>query len=286
MLPPESPFGELPPPLVVIGMHRSGTSVVAGMLGALGVYMGPGLRIPTEADPASLQERLRTEGYGEALAFVRVNEALLAAAEADWCRVEPLLQRRDTPELAARAEALIASALSGPLRRDYLQPELESARRAWGWKDPRTTLTLPYWLRFFPHARVLHVRREAEAVVRSLTRRSGGAGAAGAPLPSGERLRWWLSHPGEALRRAGSKLGLAPLSPPPSNPSTDPNYARALWERYVTEAERFREHPGGYLELRFEELRADPLAAARALARYAASEAGEEEILRAASLVR
>ncbi|HTE20391.1 MAG TPA: hypothetical protein VK689_18660, partial [Armatimonadota bacterium] len=34
-------FRRLPPPLIVLGMHRSGTSVVAGILARLGVYMGP-----------------------------------------------------------------------------------------------------------------------------------------------------------------------------------------------------------------------------------------------------
>ncbi len=34
--------------------------------------------------------------------------------------------------------------------------------KAWGWKDPRNTFTLPMWLSIFPKARVLHVLRNKE----------------------------------------------------------------------------------------------------------------------------
>src|SRR4051794_13631081 len=39
-------FRRLSPPVIVIGMHRSGTSLVAGMLSVLGVFIGPRLELP------------------------------------------------------------------------------------------------------------------------------------------------------------------------------------------------------------------------------------------------
>jgi hypothetical protein len=43
---------------------------------------------------------------------------------------------------------------------------------AWGWKDPRSTFTLPFWLDIFPDARVLHIYRNGVDVANSLHMRS------------------------------------------------------------------------------------------------------------------
>lgn len=36
-------WANLPPPIILIGMHRAGTSLMAAMCQVLGVYVGPGL---------------------------------------------------------------------------------------------------------------------------------------------------------------------------------------------------------------------------------------------------
>jgi hypothetical protein len=43
--------------------------------------------------------------------------------------------------------------------------------RPWGWKDPRNSITLPFWLDIFPGARVIHVRRHGVDVAASLVKR-------------------------------------------------------------------------------------------------------------------
>jgi hypothetical protein len=42
---------------------------------------------------------------------------------------------------------------------------------AWGWKDPRNSITLPVWLKLFPDARVIHIVRNGVDVAESLYRR-------------------------------------------------------------------------------------------------------------------
>ena len=42
---------------------------------------------------------------------------------------------------------------------------------AWGWKDPRSTLTLPLWLELFPDARVIEIVRHGVDVAASLVHR-------------------------------------------------------------------------------------------------------------------
>lgn len=45
----------------------------------------------------------------------------------------------------------------------------------WGWKDPRNTFTLPFWLDLFPDAKVIHIYRHPLDIANSLiTRRKRG----------------------------------------------------------------------------------------------------------------
>jgi len=45
----------------------------------------------------------------------------------------------------------------------------------WGWKDPRNTFTLPFWLDLFPNAKVIHIYRHPLDIANSLlTRRKRG----------------------------------------------------------------------------------------------------------------
>ena len=64
-------------PFCVIGMHRSGTSLVANLLGAGGVYLGE----PKELMPASVDNR---RGYWENLRFVEMNDRILRDVGASW----------------------------------------------------------------------------------------------------------------------------------------------------------------------------------------------------------
>ncbi|MFN3653067.1 MAG: sulfotransferase [Armatimonadota bacterium] len=281
-------FRHLPPPIILIGMHRSGTSLVAGMLHALGVYMGPDLRFPAPSDPPEVQEALRRAGYGEALPFREINESLLKSARAEWDRVTPFLQARGRAE-DPYGERLLR-ALEGRSGEEFLAGRPEGWRGAWGWKDPRTSLTLPYWLKAFPQARLIHVRRDPEAVARSLARRAAAQAPPrrdGTPLPPAQRLRWWLQNPGLTARRLAWRLGLVPAETAAERQRCeDPAVSKELWRLYVAECERYRAHPGGYLELDYEAIAGDPLGTAKTLARFGAIPATPDQLTAAASLVQ
>ncbi len=69
-------FQRLSPPILIIGMHRSGTSLVAGLLDILGVYIDPEMRRQDSVDvPSSVS---RQNGYGEATSFRLLNEEIMA----------------------------------------------------------------------------------------------------------------------------------------------------------------------------------------------------------------
>jgi hypothetical protein len=135
-------------------MHRSGTSMVAKLLQEAGLYLGSidDLMPPAEENP---------EGFYEHLGFVRLNDELLNAAGAGWdCPPAPEFDW-NSPDLDPFREQ--ARFLAGPLR----------MAGTWGWKDPRNSITMPFWHSVFGQLRTIAVIRNPLEVVTSLHRRNG-----------------------------------------------------------------------------------------------------------------
>jgi hypothetical protein len=142
--------------LLVVGMHRSGTSAITGSLGALG-FNTPHARDRTGFKPESNSE------HWESLSLSAYNEHLLAEMGGSW-EAPP-----DLPSRWQRDDAL--SELGPPL------PILNAAYPEPGprvWKDPRLCLLLPFWRTVLPSplAAVL-IWRSPLAVARSLQKRDG-----------------------------------------------------------------------------------------------------------------
>ncbi len=116
-----------PGTIVVLGMHRSGTSLVSRMLEAGGVYFGA----PEDLAPPATDN---VRGFWEHLGIRAVNDALLARLGGDW-RCPPESNDgtcdRSNDDLRERARTIVEDlGAASPLR---------------AWKDPRTTLVLPFW---------------------------------------------------------------------------------------------------------------------------------------------
>jgi hypothetical protein len=149
----ESGFGA-GPWVLVLGMHRSGTSAVAGALAALG------LSLPAPDD--LMTGRPDNPVHYESRALAEVNDALLAALGGTWSAPPDLragwerTQAVQDVESQARRAARVAFPDEGPRV----------------WKDPRLCLVLPYWRRRLvaPVGTIL-VWRAPLAVARSLRTR-------------------------------------------------------------------------------------------------------------------
>jgi hypothetical protein len=145
--------------ILVLGMHRSGTSCVAGMLAAGGV--------------ASAGEAIRNwdnaRGHHENLDAVRLNEAVLAYSGGHWL-AQPT-EVRWTDEHAAARDRLLSAVIDG-------RPALL--------KDPRALLVLPFWRASRVAFQVVGVIRHPLAVARSLESWRG------TPLTEGVAL--WDAH--------------------------------------------------------------------------------------------
>ena len=147
-------------PILVLGMHRSGTTLLARQLDALGVFMGH-----------------RLEQNHEAVACLDLNDRILARAHAAWDRpagIADLLAHG--PAVDAVVGSMREELDSLGFRRSYLGIKRGATgglgRGPWGFKDPRTTVTWPLWQRLLPGARAVYVRRHGVDVAASLWRRA------------------------------------------------------------------------------------------------------------------
>ncbi|HEC68495.1 MAG TPA: glycosyltransferase [Candidatus Desulfofervidus auxilii] len=135
--------------IIVLGMHRSGTSMTAGVLHRLGVNMGKNLMKGNWANPL---------GYFENLEFVRLNDRILQAAGGSW---------NDPP---GREKILAQKEKFSSEIYNLIQKEKSEI---WGWKDPRTTLTIELFLPYLENPYFLICYRNPLSIAESLKRRDG-----------------------------------------------------------------------------------------------------------------
>lgn len=144
-------------PVLILGMHRSGTSYLANRLQALGVDLGTDLVGPQPGNP---------RGHFEDRSILAFHEALIAArrSAAGWAFDDHMMvtERLGSPWTAAereRGESLIAARTAA------------SIRPSWGWKEPRTALFIDSWRALLPDMRGVVIFRHPLAVHFSALRR-------------------------------------------------------------------------------------------------------------------
>ena len=149
--------------VVVLGMHRSGTSAIAKGLSALGVELGNTLLAPLEGN--------NPKGFIEDVDINALNIEMLHTLGSDWHRLTPI-QSNDVQLLKNHGYMLRAIEL---LRKK------SAAASVFGFKDPRVAKLLPFWTLVFKQLQfdvsfVLALRHPL-SVVRSLEKRDNLDGA-------------------------------------------------------------------------------------------------------------
>jgi hypothetical protein len=132
---------------VVIGMHGGGTSLISSILDALGINM--------HYNPKA---KVRWYRNYEDTDFVKLNIQILNTLGGNW-KNPPSIERvqvaKTTGKFNDKAQLLIASR-SGK----------------WGFKDPRTAITIPLIHPFLPDAHYIRVMRSDNDVAESIIKRS------------------------------------------------------------------------------------------------------------------
>ena len=143
-----------PTVLIITGIHRSGTSLTASLFQSVGVNIGEKLVGP---------EYGNIRGHFEDIEFVELHKRILQSQH-----IDDLGSNVETKEITVKKQQLkIAKKLI-----KNRQEENEKANKVWGWKDPRTTLFLNFWLQLLPDAKFVFVYRSPWEVVDSLYRRN------------------------------------------------------------------------------------------------------------------
>lgn len=150
----ESPYGEAvavaarvrPDRLIcVLGMHRSGTSCLVGSLQQQGLFLGE----HNTRGPFNLR------GNRENFDIMRLQTNILEQSGGSWDIPPPVVEWK--PEHFGTAQKLLAE---------------HAERPVWGFKDPRTLLTIDGWRRLVPDLQPVGIFRHPLRVAQSLKNRN------------------------------------------------------------------------------------------------------------------
>jgi hypothetical protein len=139
----------------ILGMHRSGTSCLAGTLEEAGVFLGDVFR----------KNRHNAKGNRENQRIIQFHDNMLAEHGGSWHA--PPAEMRWSARHRQQRDDIIASYCDAP---------------QWGFKDPRTVLALDGWLEALPQLRLVGIVRNPLAVAESLRARNGFSLAHGLAL--------------------------------------------------------------------------------------------------------
>lgn len=158
--------------VLVLGMHRSGTSAVTGVLQRVGVELGSELFPPAPENP---------KGFFEHSKIVSLHEEVLALFDATWDAPSSLPEKWDRdPRVSPLRQRL----------KDILLQTFDTKIPLWGVKDPRLCRLLPLWM---PVLRELDVSPKALLVVRNPLEVAASLRQRNGMMPE-QALTLWLSH--------------------------------------------------------------------------------------------
>ncbi|MFX0186842.1 MAG: sulfotransferase family protein [Candidatus Hodarchaeota archaeon] len=132
--------------VIVLGMHRSGTSMISGVLSILGLNIGDIIKGRYEYNPF---------GYFEDQNFLKLNNEILKSAGGH--PFDP----PDEKSILIQAEKF----------KEEIEKILKNKPELWGWKDPRTSLTIELYLPYLTNAYFIVCHRKPEEVAESLYRK-------------------------------------------------------------------------------------------------------------------
>ncbi|MEN9062999.1 hypothetical protein [Ponticoccus litoralis] len=182
--------------LMVLGMHRSGTSALTGVLRQSGLYLGAALDSAIPLNPTGLQE---------APSVLHMHEDLLNANGGCW---------------HAPPDRVTWGKLHCAVRDLFIESRIGTG--LWGFKDPRTLLVIDGWIEVLPRWSAIGIFRAPQAVTRSLMARNG--------LEEAACHRLWHAYNSRLLRL--HRLYDIPLIAFRSDAQCDPGRYRPGPDRY------------------------------------------------------
>jgi hypothetical protein len=140
--------------IVVLGMHRSATSLVARTLNSE-VHMGKNLLVGLKDNP---------KGHYENVHIIRLNDQILHQSGGSWHNPPPIDK---IMEIGAKYKDEMNNIISAEI-----SIAEEKGLDSWGFKDPRTALTIGAWLEHLPNPQFVVCYRNPLDIAKSLNKRN------------------------------------------------------------------------------------------------------------------
>lgn len=142
--------------VLVIGMHRSGTSLVSQLLSSLGL-------VAPESNDLLPADNTNESGHWESKRLMRFNDLILATF---------LGTTFAPPKLNSGWQSTFRGKALAPFARASFYKTFPA--QGWVWKDPQNCITLPFWLDALQTKPALvFVRRSLGSIVSSVVKRDG-----------------------------------------------------------------------------------------------------------------
>ena len=167
--------------IIILGMHRSGTSSVTRLINMMGAYLAPeGQEMPSQPD--------NPKGFWERADVMQLNDEILHSAGGTWDEVAHLdfdkINTEQKDNFRKRIQAIVLGM---------------DAHRPWVLKDPRMCLVYPFWKPALEVPVSLFVYRNPIQIAQSLSKRNN--------IPFFTGIALWEYYTVTALKAAqGTKL--------------------------------------------------------------------------------
>ena len=222
-------------PIIVSGMHRSGTSLLSKKLSEMNVFMGK-----------------YQDSNNESLFFQRLNRWMMNHMKCSWDNPNSFsnLNFTDTKYIKNHVSSMMASKkfnfiYFGFYKKIILSHTFSTINYPWGWKDPSNTFTLPIWKMFYPKCKVIYVLRHPADVALSLLKRNEN-------IKSGH----YYSKKSLIASKYLSLLSFSHSEKSYSDKLNDLNDCINLYNIYYNEINKYKD--GNILFVKFEELLKNP----------------------------
>lgn len=142
-------------PILITGMHRSGTSLLAEILLNMGVFIGTDL-----------------EEHAESVSFRSLSEQIFHFGHAFWDTPTNLKALLNSPPTCETIKEGIKELFGSKNFQDQYWGNQPPNQTLWGWKDPRALPIYRIWKEIFPGLRTIVIVRHGVDVAMSMARRA------------------------------------------------------------------------------------------------------------------
>ena len=144
------------PPVIIIGMHRSGTTMITKMLEQLGLFVGH-----------------EKDDNCESLFFFNLNHWMfkVGISKVDYPQNMLLMNPNCKAELVNAVDFHLGHGKKQSYLGGVKMADIRDIDIPWGWKEPRNTYTLDIYKELFPNAKIIHIYRHPLDAANSYLKR-------------------------------------------------------------------------------------------------------------------